>query len=101
MHVASIVLVAGLTLVAYARRALGGGDVKLLMALALWMPVARLPPLLLLLAAFGVAQGLATLAVRRLAVPGGAFAPSLKGHMPYALSIALAGWTWVLMGGLR
>jgi prepilin peptidase CpaA len=96
---ASLLFIAAVTLFAYAWAALGGGDVKLLLAIALWIPIDRLAQFLLALALIGGAQALATLTIRRLTAPN--LAPSSKTHMPYALSIALAGLTSALMGGLR
>jgi prepilin peptidase CpaA len=89
----SVGLVSAVTLLVYARGALGGGDVKLLIAAAVWMPAASLPQFLMPLALIGGLQALATLGLR-MASPASAVAA--PGRMPYGLSIALAGVAWLL-----
>lgn len=68
---------------AFAANLLGGGDVKLLTALALWLPPASLARALLIAAMAGGALGLAILilARRRIAEP----------TVPYGVAIAVAG----------
>jgi len=89
----SLAALGGAALALYLMRALGGGDAKLLMAAALWMPWASLPLFVFVLALAGGAQALATLALRRLTGPATAAA---RTRMPYALSIAAAGVVWAL-----
>lgn len=75
------------------RGLLGGGDLKLLMACALWIPLGGLSTFGL---AFGVAsgvQGAATLAWARLTT-GAPLAQAARRRLPYALSIAAAGLVW-------
>ncbi len=76
----------------YVIRAMGGGDVKLLAAAALWMPFGTLPVFVMALGLAGGVQALVTLAARRLATPAGP--AGARRRMPYGVSIALAGWTW-------
>ncbi len=92
----SVALITLLTLLIYVRRILGGGDVKLLIAAAVWMPAASLPHFLMPLALIGGLQALATLGFR-MAVTNAA--PPVPGRMPYALTIALAGVAWALTRG--
>ena len=73
----------------------GGGDMKLILDCAAWLPLAGLPRFGL---AFGVAsavQGVSALAWRRLA-DGAPLAQAARTRLPYALSIAAAGmiWSW-------
>lgn len=81
----AFVVLAGL----FAIRAMGGGDVKLLTALALWLPLQPFLKLLLMMALLG---GLLTIVVacwhRIAARPG-------KVQIPYGVAIACAG-LWVL-----
>ena len=69
----------------FAAGAMGGGDVKLIAALALWLP---LSPLMTLLAVMSLAGGAVTLlmmADRRLRRSGGVL------EVPYGVAIAFAG----------
>lgn len=95
---ASFALVGGASLALYAGGAMGGGDVKLLAAAALWIPLVSLPPFLEALALAGGLQATWTLAARRLAGPAEAAA---RPRMPYALAIAAAGLVWAAGWGLR
>ena len=92
---ASFAIVSVTVLVLYLARGLGGGDVKLLAAASLWMPLATLPVFALALAMAGGLQGAATLAARR--VRRQAVGARRGRSMPYGLSIAAAGfvWAWV------
>lgn len=60
---------------------MGGGDVKMIGALALWLPLVQLGPMLMLTAVAGGLVTLATLAWSR----GG------RPEVPYGVAIALAG----------
>jgi prepilin peptidase CpaA len=83
----------GAALALYLAHALGGGDAKLLMAVSLWTPWTSLPVFVFTLALAGGLQALAMLGKRRLAGP----APTpRRTRMPYALSIAAAGFVWAL-----
>ena len=96
---ASFGIVAVTLLILYALRGMGGGDVKLLAATALWMPFASLPVFVLALAVAGGLQAAGTLAYRKLR--GVALAERKARSMPYALSIAAAGyaWAWIRWSG--
>ena len=90
--------VALLSLVLYLRSGLGGGDVKLLAAVALWLPLSGLPAFATALGCAGALQGLGTLLLIRLT-------PALRPHlaradyhqMPYGVSIAAAGLFWSVL----
>lgn len=101
--IAAIVLAVGFAL--FAAGLFGGGDAKLLAALALWLPPAALPPFLLVMAFAGGAVALAALALRH--VPALAqflpvlaakcgdkswFAALARGEtvVPYGIAIAVA-----------
>jgi len=75
---------------AWTLRALGGGDVKLLAAAALWFPLKLLPSFLLAVTLAGGVQALVWLLLRR----QGALRLT-DGRMPYAVAIAAAG-LWVM-----
>ena len=89
LQVGIAALVFGLFAVAFALGAMGGGDVKLLGALALWLPW---QPLLLLLVIMSLAGGVLTLAMvvrQRLARKEG------RPEIPYGVAIAFAG-LWLI-----
>lgn len=91
----SVAAVAAVGLALYLAHALGGGDYKLLVAVAFWMPVGELLPFAVLLAITGGVQAVGTLLWRRLAPAGQA--PAARPHaraMPYGVSIAAAGIVW-------
>jgi prepilin peptidase CpaA len=87
---ASLLILSGAALGLYLAALLGGGDVKLLAAAALWMPLSTLPVFLAALAVAGGAQAGVMLAARAAATPG----PDSPKRMPYAVSIAAAGLAW-------
>ena len=68
---------------------MGGGDVKLLGALALWLPIGALLTLLVVMALAGGLITLATVVHHRLANKEG------QPEVPYGVAIALAG-LWVI-----
>jgi prepilin peptidase CpaA len=70
----------------FAIRVLGGGDAKLLAALALWVPPHLFPNVLLVMALAGGLLAAALLAGRR---------PGMAASVPYGIAIA-AGGLWVL-----
>lgn len=72
--------------IAYALGQMGGGDVKMIGALALWLPVQMLAWMLLLMSLLGGALTLAMLAEHRLRRRGDA-----PIEVPYGVAIALAG----------
>lgn len=73
----------------FAMRVLGGGDVKLLAALALWVPPATFADLVLVMALAGGGLAAAMLVLR------GRMAPDAPASIPYGIAIA-AGGLWVL-----
>ena len=83
------VLVLAVCAALFAARMLGGGDAKLLAALALWVPPAAFAQLLLVMALAGGLLAGAMLATRWRMAPG---APA---SVPYGIAIA-AGGLWVL-----
>lgn len=94
----AIMIVAGAVLFAF--RLMGGGDAKLLMSMAVWIPPQDLAAFAFLLALFGTVQGLCTLAwVRLVPAQRARFVRGRMHRMPYGLSIALAGGAWSLLGG--
>ena len=72
--------------IAYALGQMGGGDVKMIGALALWLPVQMLAWMLLLMSLLGGVLTLAMLAEHRLRRRGNA-----PIEVPYGVAIALAG----------
>lgn len=92
----SALTVGSAALALYLVRGMGGGDVKLLAAVALWIPMGGLPLFVTALAAAGTAQALAVLAVRRRETAVAGAAPAAHADMPYAVSVAVAGLAWAL-----
>lgn len=89
MQVGVAALVFGLFTIAFAMGAMGGGDVKLIGAIALWLPW---PAVLLLLVIMSLAGGALTLAMvirRRLARQQGQL------EIPYGVAIAFGG-LWLI-----
>lgn len=93
-HAASFGVVAAVVFTLWLLRGMGGGDVKLLAAAALWIPFSELSTFVLLLAVAGGLQALVTLVARRVKRPPAGATPAERRRMPYALSIAAAGWLW-------
>jgi prepilin peptidase CpaA len=91
------VVVGGLWL----RGLMGGGDLKLLMACAIWIPLSELAPFALALGLASGAQGAAALAWTRLQ-HGAPLAVAARNRLPYAVSIGAAGlaWTWLRLRGV-
>ena len=96
-HGAAPVVMFAFGLLAFSRSWLGGGDVKLMTALAAWTGLAELP---LMFCATSIAGGALTLlfAVRRRLAGRGTAAVT---HVPYAVAIALGAlwWVWATAGG--
>lgn len=94
---AAVVFLGGL--VAFALRAFGGGDVKLLAAVALWTGFDGLPLLLTVMALAGGLLALVLLVARRFVPAGAADLPPVlraDGPMPYGVAIAIGGWAALL-----
>ncbi|HZS81942.1 MAG TPA: prepilin peptidase [Stellaceae bacterium] len=84
--------------VLFVQRCLGGGDVKLLAATALWVPPALFAPFTLVTAAVGAALGLVMLSPLRRWLPpapeellSSGVAGSLRQPMPFGVAIAAGG----------
>lgn len=90
----------------FARGVWGGGDAKLVAAVALCTGFAGLPRFLAVMALTGGALALAVLAVRactpRIAVANPSWHARIAaaGHLPYGVAIAAGGWDWALRIGL-
>ena len=82
-------LVFALFTVAFAIGAMGGGDVKLLGALSLWIPGGALLPLIVLMSLAGGALTVAMIIRQRLAQKKGQL------EIPYGVAIAFAG-LWLI-----
>ncbi|HEY0111649.1 MAG TPA: prepilin peptidase [Allosphingosinicella sp.] len=79
----------GLFALAFRFGAMGGGDVKLITALALWLPAAALPKLLVIMSIAGGVLTIAMLVPHRFAKTGG------QPEIPYGIAIAFAGF-WLI-----
>ncbi|HET9426956.1 MAG TPA: prepilin peptidase [Allosphingosinicella sp.] len=82
-------LVFGLFTIPFALGAMGGGDVKMLGALALWVPAAALLPLLVIMSLAGGVLTLAMVIRQRLA------RQQRQLEVPYGVAIAFAG-LWLI-----
>ncbi|HUK58458.1 MAG TPA: prepilin peptidase [Stellaceae bacterium] len=95
-HLAAGVAVLVVAAAGFALRLMGGGDAKLLAAVALWLGWKGLPPFLLLMAVIGGVLALMLLAARRLApkpIPTGRWWSALllrRGDVPYGVAISAA-----------
>jgi len=83
------ILVFGLFTIPFALGAMGGGDVKMLGALALWIPAGALLPLIVIMSLAGGVLTLAMLIRQRLARSEGQL------EVPYGVAIAFAG-LWLI-----
>lgn len=94
LHVGAALLVFSATAGLFAFGLWGGGDAKLVPAVALWIGFPELPRFLLVMALAGGVLGVVGLVARR--VPLGAFGERLttSGHVPYGVAIAAAGLDW-------
>lgn len=89
MQIGVALLVGGLFTLAFALGAMGGGDVKLIAAISLWMPWQAVLTLLVLMSLVGGALTLAMLIRHRLAKKEGRL------EVPYGVAIAFAG-LWLI-----
>jgi prepilin peptidase CpaA len=90
----SLLMVSGLAGVLWLRGMLGGGDLKLLAACALWMPLPALGLFAFVLGWAGALQGIGALILMRRTLRAGPVAARHAHRMPYGLSIAAAGLIW-------
>lgn len=94
----SLALVGLITGALWLRGLLGGGDLKLLAACAVWIPLSSLPAFALALGAASGIQGLAALLYARAVQRPAAGSASIgASHIPYGVSIAAAGLAWSLI----
>lgn len=70
----------------------GGGDAKLVPAVALWCGPVVLPRFLVVMALVGGLVALAALVSRR--AEAGGLRTALRGHVPYGIAIAAGGLDW-------
>jgi prepilin peptidase CpaA len=96
LAIAAAVFAAGVAM--FARKWLGGGDVKLLAATALWVSPALLAPFTVVVSFTGALLGIAMLTPLRRRMPpppaallGDAAAGALRQPMPFAVAIAAGG----------
>lgn len=89
LQVAVAAIVFGLFAIAFRVGAMGGGDVKLVTALALWLPWAAVVKLLVIMSVAGGLLTVAMLIPHRLAKTAG------QPEIPYGIAIAFAGF-WLL-----
>jgi prepilin peptidase CpaA len=90
----SLLIVAGLAGALWLRGLMGGGDLKLLAACALWIPAPALGQFGFMLGWAGALQGIAALILMRRTLRAGPVAARQARRMPYGLSIAAAGLIW-------
>jgi prepilin peptidase CpaA len=96
VHAAAGLAVLAVAAAGFALRMMGGGDAKLIAAVALWLGFRNLLPFLLLMAILGGVLGLALILARRLApqpVPHGRWWSRLLSRgsgVPYGIAISLA-----------
>ncbi|MFL6846365.1 MAG: prepilin peptidase [Allosphingosinicella sp.] len=89
LQLALAAAVFGLFAIAFRFGAMGGGDVKMAAALALWLPAAGVVKLLVIMSLAGGALTLAMLIAHRAAKSAG------QPEIPYGIAIAFGGF-WVL-----
>ena len=89
LQVALGVAVFGLFAIAFRFGAMGGGDVKMLAAIALWLPFAEVVKLLAIMSIAGGVLTLAMLAAHRMAKAAD------KPEIPYGIAIAFGGF-WLI-----
>jgi prepilin peptidase CpaA len=94
VHIAVAVAVLAVSALLFVKGMFGGGDVKLLSSLALWVGLVGLPRLLLTMAIAGGIVALFFVAVRWRTNAGGGIADR---RIPYGIAIALAGLDYCLL----
>ena len=88
-HPPGAAFVFGLFAIAFAMGAMGGGDVKLVAAIALWLPASSVVALLFIMSVAGGALTLAMLIRHKLARKGGQL------EIPYGVAISFGG-LWLI-----
>lgn len=88
-QIATAAAIFALFAIAFRFGAMGGGDVKLVAALALWLPVGAVLKLLVIMSVAGGLLTLAMLIRHRIARPGGEL------EIPYGIAIAFGGF-WLI-----
>ena len=89
LRIGTAAAVFGLFAIAFSLGAMGGGDVKMVAALALWLPLGAVLKLLVIMSLAGGVLTLVMLARHRLARTGGEL------EIPYGVAIAFAGF-WLI-----
>lgn len=94
LNAASFLAMLGAGIILFGRGWLGGGDVKLLAATALWFPLTALPAFMAYVTMIGGLMTLALIALRRMVMAGSGDRirnPVLKpkGPIPYGVAIAI------------
>jgi len=89
LHLGVAALIFGLFAIAFAFGAMGGGDVKLVAGIALWLPAASVIALLFIMSVAGGALTLAMLIRHKLARKAGQL------EIPYGVAIAFGG-LWLI-----
>jgi prepilin peptidase CpaA len=101
-HLAAMLLALVILVPLFALDMLGGGDVKLLAGVALWLGLSKLAPLLILVGIAGGAFALVWLALRwliRSGLPGRALPPSLQARAPLPFALPIMAVALLLVGG--
>lgn len=89
----SLAIVSLITGALWLRGLCGGGDLKLLMACAIWMPIGSLASFAIMLGAISALQGVGALTWRRFASEA-SWSAAARTRLPYGVSIAGAGLVW-------
>lgn len=103
-HLAALLAMFSFGLLAFSRNWLGGGDVKLMTAIAAWTGLPGLPMMFIATSIAGGVLALAMLVVRRSNMFGGCLgvvAARPAAPVPYAIAIASGTlwWLWASNGG--
>ena len=89
LHIGFALAVFALFAIAFRFGAMGGGDVKMAAALALWLPLAGIVKLLVIMSVAGGVLTVAMLAAHRMAKAAG------QPEIPYGIAIAFGGF-WLI-----
>jgi prepilin peptidase CpaA len=100
-HALAMLLALAILLPLFALDMLGGGDVKLLAGVALWLGMAKLAPLLILVGIVGGLFALVWLALRwliRAGLPDRTLPPSLQARAPLPFALPIMAVALLLVG---